>query len=267
MTAILLSRVLVASAFSAVFAASAAHAGCGSRPGTPNEVRAEPLASAPNTTIRFSWRNTTGKGLNKSGSTSQGDTPHNMWFDISVRGGTANQFGNMTGIGPFKVTYGSRSHQDFPRLATPQSLCFKIRARTAGGTKGCVSAKFSNEVCATTAPRRKEIPGNASAATTPKISVTRQDGNVFLVMGNGFLPNKPVAIRMVDATTLRGPIVTTLAGRPIFSKANGTVAVLLAGMCNQTAGPLAFSANDGRTSRTDKTGTLWSNTVTVACQR
>ena len=81
-----LPAVLVVTALSSALGASAAYAACdgifGSRPGTPNELRAEPI---PGGTIRFSWRNTTGKGLNKSGSTSQGDTPHRMWFDINIR--------------------------------------------------------------------------------------------------------------------------------------------------------------------------------------
>lgn len=59
-------------------AISAAHAACGSRPGTPNEVKAEALSA---TAIRFSWRNTTSRAH-------VGE--HTMYFDISVRDGKGN---------------------------------------------------------------------------------------------------------------------------------------------------------------------------------
>ena len=268
-----LRAVLVATALSSALAASAAQASCGDRPGTPNELKAEPVAGAATPTIRFSWRNTTGKGLNKSGSTSSGDTPHRMYFDITVRDGKGNDAGKgLTGTGPFSVTYGSRSHQDFDRLGLPQTLCFWIRARTEGGTQGCISKIASGPVCATTAAvvvPQKPIKTSHGQTTTggPHIGVVREAGNVFRVIGTKFTRNARVAIRVVDGRTLTGPIITTISGQPISSGAAGIFEVRLHGLCNQAQGPLYFSANDGREDKADKTGTLWSNTVQLPCQR
>lgn len=271
-----LRAVLVATAVSSALAASAAQASCGDRPGTPNELKAEQLAGTPTPTIRFSWRNTTGKGMNKSGSTSSGDTPHRMYFDITVRDEKGHDAGKgLTGTGPFSVTYGSRSHQDFDRLQVPQTLCFYIRARTEGGKQGCISKIASGPVCATTAatPQKPASPqkpiktNHGATASGPHISVTREAGNVFRVFGNMFAHNARVAIRVVDARTLTGPIVTTIGGRPITSDVHGFFEVRLYALCAQAQGPLSFSANDGRENKADKTGTLWSNTVQQPCQR
>ena len=275
-----LTPILLVSALP--FAISAAQASCGDRPGTPNELRAEVVTGFATPTIRFSWRNTTGKGLNKSGSTSSGDAPHTMYFDIKVRAdeketplpGPSKDY---TGHGPFKVTYGMRRNQDFDHLSTPQRLCFWIRARTERGTKGCVSQIWAGPVCATTATSpqtpaspQKPIkhtgkPGGEKGA--PNITVLREAGNVFHVIGTSLRPNVPVAIRVVDARTLMGPIVTSIGGRPIVSRGGGLVDVRLYGFCDKTQGPLSFSLNDGRENKADKTGTLWSNTVQQTCQR
>ena len=271
-----LTPILLVSALP--FAISAAQASCGDRPGTPNELKAEPLAGAPTPTIRFSWRNTTGRGMNKSGSTSSGDTPHRMYFDITVRDEKGNDAGKgLTGTGPFSVTYGSRSYKDFDRLGVPQRLCFWIRARTEGGTQGCISKIAAGPVCATTAasPQTPASPQKPIKHTgkpggekgPPHITVLREAGNVFHVIGTSLRPNAPIAIRVVDARTLMGPIVTTIDGRPIVSRGGGLVDVRLYGFCDRAQGPLSFSLNDGRENKADKTGTLWSNTVQQPCQR
>lgn len=260
-----LSAVIAAAVLSAALAAPAAQAACGNRPGTPNEVKAEALSA---TSIRFSWRNTTGKGLNKSGSMSQGDTPHNMYFDISVRDGKGNQVGkDMTGTGPFKVTYGSRSHQDFDRLATPQTLCIKIRARTEGGTQGCVSQIFSAQACATTTVSAAPGTRPVKPLGPPIIVAKREAGNVFNVRGFRFQPNASVTIRAVDGATMQGALITSIGGKPITATAGGHINVRLHNLCSKAQGPMHFSTNDGRANPADKTGTLWSNTVTAACQR
>ncbi len=244
---------------------SAAQAACGSRPGTPNEVKAEALSA---TAIRFSWRNTTSRAH-------VGE--HTMYFDISVRDGKGNQVGkDMTGTGPFKVTYGSRSQQDFDRLATPQTLCIKIRARTEAGVKGCVSQVFSAQACATTT-------ASAAPPTTrpvrplgpPVLVATREAGNVFYVRGFRFVPNAPVTIRAVDGATLQSALITSIGGQRITAGAGsakaagagGMMGVRLHNLCSKAKGPMSFSANDGRPNPADKTGTLWSNTVTVPCER
>jgi hypothetical protein len=254
---------LVVTTLSTALAASAAHAACGNRPGTPNEVKAEALGAATpgSGTIRFSWRNTTSRAhVGK----------HTMYFDISVRDGKGNQVGkDMSGHGPFSVTYGSRSHQDFTGLSVPSTFCFSIRARTEGGTKGCVSQRFSAQVCATTVatpPAAGPTPLRTTGRRRPPlISVTREAGNVFFISGTGFLANLPVAIRATDNATLRSEIYTTIGGRPITSNASGQIALRLINICKAPTN-LSFSANDGRTSSTDKTGTFWSNTVKTFCQ-
>jgi hypothetical protein len=255
---------LVVTALSAALAASAAHAACGNRPGTPNEVKAEPLASSPQSAIRFSWRNTTGKAH---------DTPHSMHFDISVRDGRGNQVGkDMTGTGPFgPFAYGHRSHQDFTGLGANQTLCFKIRARTGRGTSGCVSQAFSAQVCATTlatppATPPSTRPGKPTNAP-PVLVASRESGNVFYVRGFRFQANAPVTIRTVDGATLQGALITSIGGKRITASANSLMGVRLYGICSKAQGPISFSANDGRENPADKTGTLWSNTVTVACKR
>lgn len=193
-----------------------------------------------------------------------------MYFDISVRDGKGNQVGlDKGGHGPFEVTYGSRSHQDFTGLSVPSTFCFSIRARTEGGTKGCVSQRFSARVCATTVatpPAAGPKPlGPTGRRRPPFISVTREAGNVFFISGTGFLANLPVAIRATDQATLRSEIYTTIGGRPITANASGQIALRLINICKAPTN-LSFSANDGRTSSTDKTGTFWSNTVKSFCQ-
>jgi hypothetical protein len=199
-----------------------------------------------------------------------------MWFDISVRNadGSINPQ-DKGGVGPFNVNYGSRHYQDY-KACVPCKLCFQIRARTAGGAKGCVSQNFSAQVCATTTraaaptpPPPNAPPPKPFGAKTGKIfvSAVREPGNVFVVRGTGFRPNAPVTIRAVDNATLQGPFITSIGGTRITAGATGQLLVRLYGICSQAQGPIAFSANDGRSNPADRTGTLWSNTFTIACQR
>ena len=245
-------------------AISSAHAGCGDRPGTPNELRAEPLASAPNTTIRFSWRNTTGKGMNKSGSTSSGDAPHKMYFDIWVRDSKGRNIGkDLTGYGPYSVTYGSRSHKDINHLSTPETRCFYIRARTGPGTKGCISKIAAGPVCATTVAAAAKPP-TGHTLRLPYIWVRRAARNSFRVSGRFFKHNAPVTIRVADAA-LTNIYIVTIGNKRILSNSSGSFVVRLFGLC-KARGPLFFSANDGTRSTTDMTGTRWSNTAQQTCR-
>jgi len=252
-----LSAVLAVAALSSALAASTAHADCGNRPGTPNEVKAEPLAGA---TIRLSWRNTTSRAH---------EGKHTIYFDISVRDGRGNMVGlDKTGHGPFSVTYGSRSHLDFTGLSVPSTFCFRMRARTEGGTKGCVSQIFSAQVCATTLatpPATGPKPISKSGVMPLIISVAREAGNVFLISGSGFRANLPVTIRATDNATLRSEFYITIGNRRITADASGRIALRLFNICKAPTN-LSFSANDGRKSSTDITGTRWSNTVKTFCQ-
>ena len=115
-----------------------AAASCNSRPGTPTNVTAEALSS---TSIKFNWRNTTGRTLMEP----------RMYFDMYMRDGANRPIGkDLTGTGPFDVSYGSISSKTFDDLAPNSRYCFSLRARTGRGTQGCISAITSNVACATT---------------------------------------------------------------------------------------------------------------------
>jgi hypothetical protein len=113
----------------AVLAAAPASASCDDRPGTPDQVRV--VATSP-TTIELSWRNTT--RLNEA---------PNMCFDIYVWGDGVNRT-IIGGACAGNVAYGSRSSHVFTGLAPGTTYYFSMRARTAPGTQGCISAEESN---------------------------------------------------------------------------------------------------------------------------
>ena len=254
-------RLLVAGTVSLALAGEAA-ASCDSRPGTPNELRADPMSSS---SILLSWKNTTGKGYS---------TGHSSWFDISVR----DEFGNpvnqdLTGCCHVTTVYGQRSSHLFTGLGTNKSYSFQIRARTAANREGCTSAIFSTPVQARTLatnspppppPAAENKPARSLGKRLPTLSVTSEPNNVFLVSGKGFLNSKPVTIRVAD-DAMKNAFITHAAGRRIESGELGTVTVRLAGLCSQP-GNLHFSANDGRASSADRTGTYWSNTFQVSCR-
>jgi hypothetical protein len=118
----------------AIIAASTglAHASCGDRPGTPNNVSATPLSSS---SIKFSWHDTTRPG----------EIPLGPFYDISV----TDNFGHPTGLDSTGEGYlfGGKVYKN---LAFNRTYCFKVRARTEAGTQGCVSQIWSATVCATT---------------------------------------------------------------------------------------------------------------------
>ena len=133
------------------------------RPGTPDATSA--VAKSP-TSIEFSWRNLTNKGMNKTGTVGVNDQPHEMYFDIYVRDAKQGQLGkDETGTGPFRgLVYGSRSSKVFDGLLANKAYCFALRARTGGGTQGCISELTSAWACATTPP----IGAPVVAANQPK---------------------------------------------------------------------------------------------------
>jgi fibronectin type III domain protein len=134
-----ISLLLVAASLSTAFAMSSADASCDDRPGTPDDVKADTVSS---TSIRFGWRNTTSRSSTGA---------YSYYFDISVSDGSGQQVGqDLTGFGPYSVAYRDRSSHDFNGLTPNTKYCFSIRARTEGGTQGCVSEISSATVCATT---------------------------------------------------------------------------------------------------------------------
>jgi Fibronectin type III domain len=139
---------------STVLSTGSATASCSDRPGTPNEVRSEPISA---TAIRLHWKNTT----NKAGGS------HDMWFDISVKDGRNQGVGkDITGGAEQRgVRYGQFSSHDFTGLQPDTEYRFQIRARTEGGTQGCVSAQQSG--VATTRTPTTQVDGacNTYAST------------------------------------------------------------------------------------------------------
>jgi hypothetical protein len=232
-----------------------AEASCDNRPGTPTNVSAPTVG--PNS-ITFSWRNTTGRTLQEP----------RMFFDMYMRDGAGNSTGmDLTGTGPYNVRYGSTSTKTFNNLRPNTKYCFSLRARTAGGTQGCISAVTSNVACATTPPS-----GSATVSTGPVdtgvgspivLQARGMPGNVIVITGRGFRPNTAVTIRVTDQT-LRSLFFQTNNGHRITASGSGTLNETFRGVC-QLPGILYFAAQDGRSNPSDRTGTLWSNTPTINC--
>jgi len=111
----------------------------------------------------------------------------------------------------------------------------------------CLSAENTDGTlsCSTAAP-----------ACSPTISVTPANKG-FNVHGSCFLPNHAVYFRYVDnkLKNVFGQGSSNAAGG--FDFYTGPICVY--------PGPVAISANDGRKSSSDLTGTLWSNTVPGTC--
>lgn len=117
-----------------IAATAPVESGCGSRPGTPNEERAEAISD---TEIKYSWRVTT------SGS---------IWYDIYISD-PFQEHGNLTGVpadAGSSQRLGWRAWKVFKRLRRDTRYCFAIRSRTGSGTEGCISKHASNWQCATT---------------------------------------------------------------------------------------------------------------------
>jgi hypothetical protein len=121
-----------------------APASCGDRPGTPDQVTATPLPITPSRStpsIKLEWRNTTRRGV---------FAVPGGYFDIEVTDRAGRNAGlGITG-GAFQGNdYGTRGSHVFHRLSPNTTLCFRVKARTEGGTQGCVSQLWSERVCAT----------------------------------------------------------------------------------------------------------------------
>lgn len=126
--------LLIGIAFTVATALSSnADASCSRRPGTPNEERAVAISD---TEISYSWR-----------VTDDGD----MYYDMYVLGPRNENVGkNRTGDGPYPSRFGRRAGTTFSGLRPNTRYCFAIRARTEGGTEGCVSKNQSSLQCTVT---------------------------------------------------------------------------------------------------------------------
>ncbi|CAB3793274.1 hypothetical protein LMG28614_03685 [Paraburkholderia ultramafica] len=119
-----------------------AHASCSDRPGTPNQEQAVVISD---TEIYYSWRVATR------------ETP--IYYDIYVRGPDDRDVGkNRTGDGPYRKRFGQRDGVVISGLNRNTQYCFAIRARTEGGTQGCVSKKQSGGICVTTMAEKPRAP-------------------------------------------------------------------------------------------------------------
>lgn len=236
-----------------IAATTAASASCGKRPGTPNEVTGRAISADA---IEFSWRNTTGKSIEQP----------RMFFDMYLRGGNNNQIGrDLTGTGPFDVSYGSRSAKTFTGLSPNSRYCFSLRARSAGGTQGCISAITSNVACVNTlAPGAVVAPGTMPN-TKPSISSEGRPGNVIIIRGSGFRAGAPVAVRYTDVDLPMIQVDIDSRG-PIRADGAGRMSATFNNLCKRK-GVIYFTATDGRPvpSSIDHTGMLWSNAATITC--
>jgi hypothetical protein len=151
--------------------ASPSHAACTDRPGTPTNVGA--TAVSP-TEIAVSWSNRT-----RVFDATATQFAHNMWFDFLVTetpkvGPTIVSPKSRTGWGPVRVSppMGSASSTTFDGLRPGTKYCFVMRARTEGGTQGCISQVASNQGCATTpdlltTPRPSAPPTQSGPSGAP----------------------------------------------------------------------------------------------------
>jgi hypothetical protein len=144
------SIAAVLAAVAIVAAAPAADAACFTRPGTPNRMKAEPVNGHERDTIRLTWFDTVGAS-------------ERVWHDIEVTDGTGRLVQSLTGVG-IGAMLGSKqqSERDFGGLKPNTTRCFRMKARTEAGFKGCVSKNWSGRVCGTTtsAPNTKDTPGS-----------------------------------------------------------------------------------------------------------
>ncbi len=124
-------------------------------------MKVEPAASHERDTLRFTWYDTT-------------RLDERVWHDIEVADGSGRLIQSLTGVGIGAMSGGGKqqSEKDFGGLPPSTTRCFRIRARTEAGAKGCVSKVWSARVCATTA----SAPAAPAAPAKGKWSALAADG-------------------------------------------------------------------------------------------
>ena len=111
---------------------------CSDRPGTPTNLTAKP--SSP-TAIKLQWKNTASES--------------NIHWDIDITSngrpvrGLTGVSGDFGGGQPFSMK-GHIGRIYIRGLEYGPRYCFKVRARTAAGSGGCVSARWSHVECTST---------------------------------------------------------------------------------------------------------------------
>jgi len=157
-------------------------AACTDRPATPTNLSVK--VAAPKM-IELFWQNTT-RVTNVFG------TPiaHSMWFDITVMESSPPEAGakrsafSRTGWGPVRVP--GQWEQDsayisstkFEGLRPNTKYCFFMRARTEGGTQGCISKAATDWACATTPPDSVTTPPSSASAPPARPGPAKKLGKV-----------------------------------------------------------------------------------------
>ena len=136
---------LALAALAAAFSASTARADCGNRPGTPTNVKTFPDAKSQ-TTFRVSWTNRA--------------TEKPIYWDIEVTDARGTVHPQPAGISLGDRGYSLRVGKDFT-VPPGETRCFRVKARTEAGTKGCVSLAWSNKACATAKATATPAPPQA----------------------------------------------------------------------------------------------------------
>jgi hypothetical protein len=220
-------------------ASISAHAACGDRPGTPDNVSVQALST---TSIRFNWRITTRKDEVERYYDLQvfeeipPQPPSNVPKKTMIR-----NLSGVRGQGPNYLTTGGMDHFDFTGLKPGTKYCVWIMGRTEGGTQGCTSLIWSNQPCTTTQGEQKPAKILGKVA---QISVRWQSWNLFHMTGSGFLANRNVIIRVSGPGAAGESYDRDANGRPIKTDAHGAFDVTLSGLCAQR-GRINFSADNG----------------------
>ena len=111
---------------------SSAIAGCGVRPGTPIKVTANPVFGVFGV-VHVEWTNTASEEV--------------WWdYDVTHNGVRVPQRAGMpprVAAGQVGLRFGNSFSPGYGVTA-----CYRLRARTAPGPKGCVSKIYSNTACA-----------------------------------------------------------------------------------------------------------------------
>ncbi|MBI3651516.1 MAG: hypothetical protein HY231_10900 [Acidobacteria bacterium] len=107
-------------------------------------------------------------------------------------------------------------------------------------------------------PPTQQTPPPAPTPTVqkPSISVVVANGT-FAVSGSGFTPNSTITIRVADDALANVYYLYR-------SMADGRLQAVVPNIC-VNPGNIYFSATDGRHDASDRTGSLWSNTVRMSC--
>jgi hypothetical protein len=136
--------MLGAAALTAAFGAMPAMAACSDRPGTPTNVTARMTSESP-PTVQVSWTNTASE---------------TVWWDVERTDASGRADPLPAGIGRGDTGKGLRISNSYS-IPAGETRCFRVKARTARGTQGCVSAIWSNRACATSA--KSATPGTPQA--------------------------------------------------------------------------------------------------------